>query len=155
MRIIKPGDRIFIREDLKDRCCVGDWMYIKEMGSGWKKVRRTYDDGTFSIEVNDYRYTPEMVDWDKTDEKLIGPVGVLLSEADNVNSPKHYELEGLGIEVIDIMKSNLGDEGFKNYCKGNVIKYVLRAEKKNGLEDYKKAAKYLNWIIEAADGSKQ
>lgn len=70
-------------------------------------------------------------------------------DIDNVNSPKHYELKGLGIEAIDIIKSNLGKEGFKNYCKGNVIKYILRAEKKNGIEDYKKAQKYLGWIITA------
>jgi len=68
---------------------------------------------------------------------------------DNINSPNHYCLEGLdGLEVIDIIKSILGKEGFKAYCQGNVIKYVLRAKKKNGVEDLKKAIKYLEWEIE-------
>jgi len=66
---------------------------------------------------------------------------------DNVNSPNHYCLEGLDIEVIDVIKSRLG-EGFVDYCVGNVIKYIMRADKKNGMEDYKKARKYLDFIIE-------
>ena len=34
------------------------------------------------------------------------------------------------------------------FCLGNILKYLIRAEKKNKLEDYKKANKYLDWIIE-------
>ena len=74
---------------------------------------------------------------------------------DNINSPNHYCLEGLdGLEVIDIIKSILGKEGFKAYCQGNVIKYVLRAKKKNGVEDLKKAIKYLEWEIAETEVSK-
>ena len=66
---------------------------------------------------------------------------------DNVNSPNHYKLEGLEIESIDIIKARLGKDGFKAFCVGNALKYLIRAEKKNGIEDYKKARKYLDWII--------
>lgn len=66
---------------------------------------------------------------------------------DNINSPKHYKLPGLNIESIDIIRVILG-KYFKWFCLGNIIKYILRAEKKNGLEDYKKARKYLDWLIE-------
>ena len=31
---------------------------------------------------------------------------------------------------------------------GNVVKYILRFQKKNGIEDLKKARKYLDWLIE-------
>ena len=41
--------------------------------------------------------------------------------------------------------------GFVAFCLGNVLKYLIRAEKKNGKEDYKKAAKYLEWVIENYD----
>ena len=68
--------------------------------------------------------------------------------SDNVNHPSHYELEGLGVEVIDVIRSILGSERFCGYCKGNVIKYILRADKKNHLEDLEKARVYLNWLIE-------
>lgn len=70
---------------------------------------------------------------------------------DNIKSPSHYRLEGLNCETIDVVKARLGKEGFKAFCIGNVIKYVLRAEKKNGLEDYKKSRQYLNWIIEGEE----
>ncbi|HHG7993621.1 TPA: YopX family protein [Streptococcus pneumoniae] len=35
-----------------------------------------------------------------------------------------------------------------NYVMGNSLKYILRHQKKNGLEDLKKARKNLNWLIE-------
>ncbi|MCF2611621.1 DUF3310 domain-containing protein [Fusobacterium perfoetens] len=73
-----------------------------------------------------------------------------LKEKDNVNSPNHYKLEGLDIESIDVIFAVV--RGIKNGviadCVGNILKYVMRAEKKNGLEDYKKARKYLDWCIE-------
>ena len=62
-------------------------------------------------------------------------------------SPKHYKLEGLDIEAIDVIKSVLGKDKFEGYCRGNVIKYILRADSKNGIEDLKKAQVYLNWEI--------
>ncbi len=48
----------------------------------------------------------------------------------------------------------MGLRGFVAFCLGNVLKYLIRAEKKNGKEDYKKAAKYLEWVIER-DGSRK
>ena len=68
--------------------------------------------------------------------------------SDNINSPKHYQLPGLNIEAIDVIKAVLGDDKFEGYCRGNVIKYILRADAKNGVEDLKKAKVYLNWEIE-------
>ena len=95
-----------------------------------------------------------------TDEKLLQSAnnflemcretGALIGEGivaeDNINSPKHYRLPGLNIESIDIIRAILG-KYFKWFCLGNIIKYVLRAEKKNGREDYKKARTYLDWLI--------
>ena len=66
---------------------------------------------------------------------------------DNINNPNHYKLS-CGVESIEIIKRVLGTQGFVAFCLGNILKYLIRAEKKNGKEDYKKAAKYLEWIIE-------
>ena len=66
-------------------------------------------------------------------------------ENDNVNSPKHYELNGLNVEVIDVIKATVKD--FDSFCHGNVIKYILRAYKKNGIEDLEKAKKYIEMLI--------
>jgi len=61
--------------------------------------------------------------------------------SDPVNHPKHY-LSG-GFELMDIIEAyNLG------FCDGNVLKYIVRWRRKDGLQDLKKAAWYLNRLIE-------
>ncbi len=79
--------------------------------------------------------------------------------SDSVRHPSHYRLDGLrGIECIDIIQAVLGEEGFKKFCRGNALKYLIRADKKNGTEDLEKAAVYLSWEIngrtEEADDEK-
>lgn len=66
-----------------------------------------------------------------------------------IKSPKHYKLQGLDIEAIDVIRSVLGEQGFKDYCHGNILKYLIRAGKKEDeLKDFKKAKEYISWIIE-------
>lgn len=67
---------------------------------------------------------------------------------DNVHHPSHYADKG--IEVIDYIRDTLSPEGFVDYCIGNVIKYISRWRKKNGLEDLEKAQVYLGWAADAA-----
>lgn len=75
--------------------------------------------------------------------------GMLEDIKDDVKSPKHYRLEGLGLESKDIIKSVLGKDGYKNWCHGTALKYLFRAGKKEDeLKDFKKARVYLDWIIE-------
>lgn len=54
-----------------------------------------------------------------------------------------------GVSVLSIWKSKLSEDEFRGLCKGNVIKYVVRAGVKddNILEDLKKAQVYLGWLI--------
>ena len=51
------------------------------------------------------------------------------------------------MEVIDVIKASMSPEEFKGYFKGNVIKYVTRENKKNGMEDLRKAKKYSEYVI--------
>ena len=67
---------------------------------------------------------------------------------DNVHSPKHYMIPGCNFESIDVIRQRLGDVGFMFFLEGNVSKYLIRAEKKNGKEDYEKARKYLSWLVD-------
>lgn len=61
---------------------------------------------------------------------------------EKINHPKHYQ--GSRFEAIDIIEDYELD-----FNLGNVIKYVLRAGKKNDkLEDLKKAQFYINRQIE-------
>lgn len=69
------------------------------------------------------------------------------NKIDNVNNPNHYKLS-CGVESIEIIKRVLGTKSFVAFCLGNILKYLIRVEKKNKLEDYKKAAKYLEWVIQ-------
>lgn len=76
-----------------------------------------------------------------------------VEESDNVNHPDHYMLVD-GVEVIDVINEILTRSnftGFQGYCLGNVIKYVLRADLKNGKEDYEKAFVYLEWLIQSME----
>lgn len=71
-------------------------------------------------------------------------------EENNIK-PNHYKLviKGQEFEVMDIIDAVVKDmDGRKGYIAGNILKYVCRAEKKNGLEDYKKARTYLDMLIE-------
>lgn len=62
--------------------------------------------------------------------------------------PKHYVLDGLDINSMDIIKAVLTKEEFQGFCKGNILKYNIRARKKNGKEDYKKSKDYTNYLLE-------
>lgn len=68
---------------------------------------------------------------------------------DAVNKPEHYQ-GGNGIECIDAIEAALGSDGFMAYCRGNIIKYLFRWEKKGGIEDLNKASVYLSWLNERA-----
>lgn len=60
---------------------------------------------------------------------------------DVVNHPKHYTAHPSGVECITIT------EHF-NFNLGNAIKYIWRAEEKNGLEDLRKAEWYIKREIQ-------
>lgn len=67
---------------------------------------------------------------------------------DNVNKPSHYQ-GSKGLESIEVIDNFIGNLiGKAAWCWGNTIKYLLRFQKKNGIEDLKKARKNLNWLIE-------
>ena len=68
---------------------------------------------------------------------------------DAVQHPSHYT-QG-GIECIDAIRASMTADGFCDYCKGNIIKYIWRWRDKGGVEDLRKASVYLDWLINAAD----
>jgi hypothetical protein len=62
-------------------------------------------------------------------------------------NPNHYK-QG-DIECIEAIKAALGYDGFKAYCRGQVVKYIWRAEHKgNAAVDYRKAEWYANRLVE-------
>lgn len=69
--------------------------------------------------------------------------------AEAVNHPEHYQSGGL--ECIDVIKAVAGGEGYTGFLLGNVLKYLWRYRGKNGAEDLKKAAWYLDRLIKEED----
>ena len=68
--------------------------------------------------------------------------------SDPVNHPAHYTAHPSGVECIDITKH-------MNFCLGNAIKYIWRAELKNdAIEDLRKAIVYLEFEIKRREESK-
>lgn len=64
---------------------------------------------------------------------------------DMVNHPPHYVDSSVTIEPIEVLM-------YMDFCKGNAMKYVIRAGKKGDfLEDIKKAYWYLQKSHEAPD----
>ena len=74
--------------------------------------------------------------------------GDAVAEAwDAVDRPEHYA--GLSPEPIDVIESwGLG------YHEGNVIKYVARWRKKDGVRDLRKARKYIDRLIALAEAGR-
>ena len=71
-----------------------------------------------------------------------------ISTLDNINKPSHYQGKN-GMEAIDVVRNFIGQlTGTSAFYWGNAMKYLLRFQGKNGLEDLKKARKNLDWLIE-------
>jgi hypothetical protein len=63
---------------------------------------------------------------------------------DNFETPEHYDSE---IQPWDFMESNMTEQAFEGFLKGNIIKYISRYEFKGGLQDLRKARHYLDKLI--------
>lgn len=69
---------------------------------------------------------------------------------DQVNHPDHYGGD-TPYEVIKVLEAWLSPEEYRGFLRGNAIKYLARAGKKNWLtlvEDLRKALWYLERLAE-------
>ena len=69
--------------------------------------------------------------------------------ADVVNHPSHYESGKF--ECIEVMEETQGKEAVMDFCICNAFKYLYRHNRKNGIEDIKKAKWYIDKYIELAE----
>lgn len=71
-----------------------------------------------------------------------------MKEGQDNNIPNHYK-GSENIDVIDFLYQQLPFEQFKGFMKGNMIKYPVRAGRKDDeLADIKKARDYADRLIE-------
>ena len=67
---------------------------------------------------------------------------------DNIIRPNHYASDK-GFEVFDVQEAFIHElKGMSASYWCNIVKYILRFQKKNGVEDLKKAKYYLEKLIE-------
>lgn len=74
-----------------------------------------------------------------------------MTQFNNITKPKHYQGKH-GLEAMAVVDNFIGNlAGKAAYCWGNAIKYLLRFQMKNGVEDLKKARQHLDWLIEEVE----
>ena len=79
-----------------------------------------------------------------------GMIGIDMEYNEMVNHPAHYNVGR--IETIDYIEDCLGEDGVINFCLGNALKYISRANYKGKfIEDLKKAVWYLEKAIETSE----
>ena len=84
-------------------------------------------------------------------DNVVFELGKIESE-DNIISPNHYASDK-GFEVFDVQEAFIHElKGMSASYWCNVVKYILRFQKKNGVEDLKKAKYYLEKLIEEESG---
>ena len=101
-----------------------------------------------SADTNYFKFIPK--------ESLVGPTDIananLCSGIENPHvvddgtaaASPHYN--SLGVQPIEVMEDTLTHEEFKGYLKGNMIKYAMRAGKKDRMEkDVNKYKQYRDW----------
>lgn len=77
--------------------------------------------------------------------------GNSVTTSDNIISPNHYTSDK-GFEVFDVQEAFIHDlKGMAASYWCNVVKYILRFQNKNGVEDLKKARYYLEKLIDEAE----
>lgn len=84
-----------------------------------------------------------------TNGKIIrdGEGHLQIKEKDNITSPSHYVTDK-GFEVFDVQEAFIQElKGMAASYWCNVVKYILRFQRKNGVEDLKKARYYLDKLI--------
>ncbi len=116
-RAMKVGDKVWVLCEVVSEPD-GNGVHVTHRGAGW------YADLSACKPVE-----PEAVEQPAT--------------SDPVN-PSHYK-QG-GIECIEAIKAALG-EGFPDYLRGNVMKYLWRYKEKGGVEDLRKSAWYLDRLF--------
>ena len=78
-----------------------------------------------------------------------------VSLSDIIKKPNHY-IGDNGIEVESVIDGFAGElKGLQAFRFGNIVKYILRFQKKNGLQDLKKAQENLKRFIEAYERSEK
>ena len=74
-----------------------------------------------------------------------------MEEFDPVTKPKHYQGK-YGLEAMTVIENFMWDlKGMAAADFKDVVKYILRFQKKNGSQDLRKAERCLKWLADAVE----
>lgn len=92
--------------------------------------------------------------WDflRVDEPFTRKVNLKQEQQDMVLEPPHYQFGKFSARVIIELVGKTYKSASVFYHVGNALKYLMRAPRKNGLEDLKKAKQSVEFAIENWEG---
>ena len=150
----KVGDKVWIKS----------WEDLLKVGKPDKFGNIYFDNGEFAPFISDMEKfcgkKVEILDIEDNEYIIEGSFYINdlcidfqadMGHFDVVQRPKHYADKE--IEVIDYIQDTLkflDIKGYEAYCWGNVIKYMSRYTKKNGVQDIEKAIYYIQEVLEEA-----
>ena len=128
-------------ETLENFC--DEWVLCSDGCPFWKERAEDYDCRWHDMNDKDLDECIDFIGANDAKKQIVNPSD---AKPDMVNHPTHY-CQG-GIECIDAIKAaTVNKHGIEAVCVANVIKYIWRYETKNGLEDVRKAAWYIDRLI--------
>ena len=124
---------------------------FKEADEKFQELMKTVNNRLIEINSGTTSDNKELKCKDNKESGLFDNVALELREienGDNIISPNHYA-SGKGFEVFDVQEAFIHElKGMAASYWCNVVKYILRFQRKNGIEDLKKAKYYLEKLIE-------
>ena len=124
---------------------------FKEADEKFQELMKSVNDRLMAINSETFSNNKELKCKDNKELGLFDNVALELREIeneDNVIRPNHYA-SNKGFEVFDVQEAFIHElKGMAANYWCNVVKYILRFQRKNGVEDLKKAKYYLEKLID-------
>lgn len=138
-------------EDVKN----ADFIEVERFGSNVEKIVKLVRDGKDSFSYINHNGERRVF----REEQIHGLIenkiwtayliSIPQNKEDLINKesrfPSHYHSGD--IDVFAFAEANCSTEELRGFYKINIFKYLARAEKKNGMEDYEKAERYLEELM--------
>lgn len=141
------GDAKVLLQDLSDMLDKNEYFSLADIYD-WCAVNLTHR--TF-VEADSIRWT-SFDGIEVSQNRITFPI--YKEKREQVNHPDHYQ-SNKGIEVIDVIQAFTNDlYGVAAFDTANILKYMCRWDKKNGVEDLKKAKWYLEHLIKYVESYK-